>query len=84
MPLHLLGQLRTNLTISAEASIEAVVPVVAFQGPIQHDQAAGQTAVGDGFLEAEAGGAPIERKTRGTSDVRRPTYVRFWLMPANF
>ena len=64
MPLHLLGQLCTNLGICTESSIETLVPVVALQGPIQHDQAAGQTAIGDGFLEAEAGDAPIKRNPR--------------------
>ena len=56
--LHLLGQFSANLGIGAEGSIEADVPVIALQGPIQHDQAAGKTAIGDGFLDTKAGGAP--------------------------
>ena len=74
VPLHLLGQLRTNLAISTEGSIEAVVPVVALKGPIEHDQAAGQTAIGDGFLEAEAGGAPIERNPRDRCGMARSEF----------
>ena len=42
------------------SSIEALMPVIALQGPVQHHEALWQSAVGHSFFEAEVGGAPMK------------------------
>ena len=48
--LHISRQGRLFLGISAEGALQAVIPVVAVQGPVEHHQATGQAPIGDRAL----------------------------------
>ena len=51
MLLHLAIEFGGRLGVWAETPLQAPMPVIAMQGPIEHHQAAGQTAIGERSLQ---------------------------------